>query len=114
MLRKKERLNRETFNRFFSIGKRVHSPIATLVYSPHPTFHASVVVSKKIDSRAVRRNKLRRQAYDIVRNHTQAEPINGVFIIILKPPVVSVGFEELKKEIHALITNIPPSVTKIT
>ncbi len=107
MLKKKERLNREAFNRFFSIGKRVHSPTLTLIYTPHTQLHASVVVSKKVSTRAVRRNKLRRQIYDIVRLSVKAERKTGIFILILKPTGAHADFQGLKKEILSLINQLP-------
>jgi ribonuclease P protein component len=106
MLRKKERLSREAFNRFFSVGKRYHSPSLQLIYSPHDTFHASVVVSKKVARSAVKRNKIRRRIYDIVRNYKQSNNETGVFIIITKPNVATYSYAVLKEEVLGLISSI--------
>jgi len=109
MLPKKERLSRAEFNRFFSMGKRMHSPSVQVVYSPHPELHASVVVSKKVARLAVKRNKIRRRIYDIVRNYRLQNPVTGVFIFLTKPSVNTLTYEALKDEIQTCIqkgTNI--------
>jgi ribonuclease P protein component len=63
MLKKADRLGRVDFDTFFKKGRRFHSEYATLVYSPHSTFHASVVIGKKVHKQAVIRNTLRRRIY---------------------------------------------------
>ena len=103
MLAKKERLTREEFNRFFVSGKRFHSGMMQLVHAPHNSFHASVVVSKKVERRAVKRNKLRRQVYDIVRRAKTHEGLTGVYIIMLKPAAAQLSFQELKEHLTTLI-----------
>lgn len=102
MLQKKERLNRNDFNRFFSAGKRSHSKHFQLIFHPHSSFHASVVVSKKIAREAVRRNKLRRRVYDIVRN-TRENLAVGVYIIITKKGAGELSFAEIKQELNTLL-----------
>ncbi len=99
MLPKKERLTRTEFDRFFSIGRRVHSPSFQVVYAPHASFHASVVVSKKNARLAVERNKIRRRVYDIVRHCKSSEDMSGIFIFLTKPAIRSVPHTSLKEEI---------------
>lgn len=104
MLSKKKRLKRSEFNRFFSIGKKKQTPEFLIIHSPHPTFHASVVVSKKVERTAVKRNKLRRRIYDILRRTQQKTEMSGVYIFITKPGVKNLTYEELKKIIIKSIT----------
>ncbi len=106
MLKKRERLSREAFNRFFSVGRRHHTPSLQLVYAKTDDFHASVVVSKKVKRGAVERNKLRRQIYEIIRNHHRSTALTGVFIVITKPKVSEVTYAALKGELEELITGI--------
>ncbi|MFZ2253149.1 MAG: ribonuclease P protein component [Minisyncoccia bacterium] len=106
MLPKKERLSRLEFNRFFSVGKRQHSPLFQIVFAPHETLHASVVVSKKIAKRAVVRNKIRRRIYDIVRNYHSEERMCGVFIFVVKPGVVTTPYAALKSEVITALQTI--------
>ena len=103
MLKKKERLNREAFNRFFAAGTRLHSPFLQIVYTPHEELHASVVVPKKIERLAVRRNKIRRRIYDILRRTLHGRR-GGIYIVIVKPGVQSPSYEALKAEISNIIT----------
>lgn len=92
MLRKAQRLGRADFSTYFKVGKRYHTDTLTVVYSPLPDFHASVVVSKKVHKQAVVRNKVRRQIYAQLRAKlNQKHP--GVFIVIVKP-----GYLKLKKD----------------
>ncbi len=103
MLRKKERLNRTAFNRFFSSGTRVHSPSLMLVYSPDSEFHASAVAPKKIWKKAVERNKFRRRVYDAVRVLHKEKPLTGAYIFIAKSGAQNTSYDALKKEILELI-----------
>ena len=102
MLAKPQRLSRVQFSSFFKSGKRKHSDVATLVCTPYPTFHASVVVSKKVSKKAVDRNKIRRQIYRQLyilkkQSHT------GVFIVLVKPGFVAVSRKPALLQIKRLI-----------
>ena len=106
MLPKKERLSRASFNRFFSMGKRFHTSLFTVVYTPHPTLHASVVVSKKVSNRAVVRNKIRRRIYDIVRHYRTETGMCGVFIFLTKPEIKNTPYTSLKDGVNAVLEKI--------
>ncbi len=106
MLKKKERLTREAFNRFFSIGKRVHSPALQVIFSPYTTLHVSVVVSKKVAKQAVKRNKIRRRMYDIVRNYSREAEIQGVFIFLVKQPILGMEYAEIRQQVRTQIDDI--------
>ncbi len=104
MLKKKERLNREQFNRFFSTGKRFHSPLITLVYSPSPTFNVSAVAPKKVFKKAVLRNKFRRRVYDVFARAHKESLLEGVFICIAKQDAqTDSSYEVIKKDLISLI-----------
>lgn len=102
MLAKRQRLSRTEFNHFFKIGKRYHSPVATLIVSPHSNFHGSVVVSKKVSKKAVDRNTLRRRAYAQLYQIAQKN-ISGVYILILKPHIRSLPRAKQHQTIADLI-----------
>lgn len=104
MLSKKERLGRESFSHFFRVGKRTHTPSFQYIHAAHPSFHASVVVSKKIAKRAVDRNKIRRRIYDILRRAHTNGSINGVYIILTKNEVGARTYMEMKHEILTHLT----------
>ena len=103
MLRKNERLKRSEFNRFFSLGRRLQSKLFQVVFHPHKSFHASVVVSKKVEKSAVKRNKIRRRLYDILRRHKDAGGKSGIYIIIVKGGANKLSYKELKKELLEII-----------
>ena len=61
----------------------------------------AVVVSKKIDKRAVVRNTIRRRVFEAVRPIFETEDTNNEVVIIVKSSrVKDMPFAELKKEIH--------------
>ncbi len=102
MLKKKERLSRKEFNRFFSLGKKFHSKNIQLIYFTFKTRHISVVVSKKVSKLAVDRNKLRRRVYNIVRNSEK----KGIFIFLMKKNSNTLSYQNIKEELVELINNI--------
>ncbi len=106
MLPKKERLSREEFNRFFSVGKRFQTPSLQVVYAPHTTFHASVVVGKKVAKGAVLRNKIRRRIYDIVRRHKSMYQDKGVFIFFTKAGIEKKSYAQLKEDVETVLGTI--------
>ncbi len=106
MLKKKERLTKKEFDRSFSSGKRVHSPLFTLIYNKADDFHCAVVVGKKVYKKAVARNRLRRQVYGIVYRLSRSEDLRGVYMILIKPAAAQVAQTELRSEIQKLINKV--------
>lgn len=100
MLSRKNRLSRTAFNRFFSLGRRIHSKSFLLVYAPHDSFLVSVVVSKKVAPRAVDRNRIRRRIYDIVRHAAIEDTVRGVFIFITKQPALREELASFREEVR--------------
>lgn len=96
MLPKKERLKRIDFSRFFSVGRRVNTPLFQLIYSEYPSLHVSVVVSKKVSKLAVKRNKIRRRVYDVVRTYRKEAKTTGVYIFIMKAEAAGASYEEIR------------------
>jgi ribonuclease P protein component len=103
MLQKKERLSRAEFNRFFSMGKRFHSPSLMLIYCRDAEFHASAVIGKKIAKTAVLRNKFRRRVYDLFGRMRKEQTFTGVFICIAKEHAQTLTYTALKEEITEII-----------
>jgi len=100
MLTKKQRLTTKEFKTLFEAGKKVHTPLYSVVYVPSSTFHASVVVSKKVARRAVDRNAMRRRVYSIVQNYTQNK---GTFIFLMKKKAFEVEYAVLKEGIQTFL-----------
>ena len=105
MLAKKNRLSRAEFSKYFKTGKRTHSPIATLIISPHDSFHGAVVVGKKVSKKAVTRNKLRRRAYAQLYNRFKNKN-TGVYILVLKPAIVNLTRQEQHRKLSELIDKV--------
>lgn len=106
MLQKKKRLTREEFNRFFAVGRRIHSPTLQIIFTPNQTVHVAVVVSKKVAKHAVQRNKIRRRMYDIVRNYLKETQVTGVFIFLVKKPILTMEFTEIRKMVRSHLDDI--------
>ncbi len=104
MLVKSERLSRAEFLSFFKAGKRTHTEHLTLVFVPYPTFHGSVVVSKKVSNFSVTRNTIRRRIYSELRTLRLAHP--GVYIVVVKPGFATLTKKAMWVEITALIVRI--------
>jgi len=106
MLKKKERLTKKEFDRFFSLGRRYHSSALSLIYSPTLEFHGAVVVGKKVYKKAVDRNRLRRRLYNIIYRTSREKNLKGVYIVLTKAPATNMGFSELKATLENLLNNI--------
>jgi ribonuclease P protein component len=93
------------FTTYFKSGRRIQSPVATLIVSPHQQFHGAVVVSKKVHKSAVKRNRLRRRAYaqlyQALNNHQ-----TGVFILVLKPKLIELTRTEQHQALADLIAQV--------
>jgi ribonuclease P protein component len=64
-------------------------------------FRHRVIISKKLLSKAVQRNKLRRQIYEILRIQTKETPKSTNFDLILIPKknITASSFQEIEKDI---------------
>lgn len=103
MLKKTQRLTTAQFNEYFKSGKVVNSDCFQLRYSPSPSFHAAMVVGKKVSKKAVDRNRLRRAMYNRFYQHKQREQLSGVFICVAKPAARSLSKLELTQAINEII-----------
>ncbi len=106
MLKKKERLTKKEFDRFFSLGKRLHSPFFTIVYTKSDNFHGAVVVGKKVFKNAVDRNLLRRRLYNSLYKLSRADNLKGVYIILSKPQAAKMSFFDLYQEMKTITDSI--------
>lgn len=87
-------------------GKIIRTPELTLRYienSHRVHSRYTVIVSKKVLKSAVKRNRIRRRIYEIIRKeniHTQ--PSFDIAISIFSPNLLEVSHEELRKKIISL------------
>ena len=103
MLKKKERLTRDLFNRSFSVGKRYHSPALQLIVDANGSFHGSVVVGKKIYKKAVDRNKLRRQLYAVLYTFHKSNQTEKTYIFIAKPAIKNMTRKAFVTELQEML-----------
>lgn len=101
MLSKKERLTSKMFDRFFKSGQRQNSDLWQIVYAPATKFQAAVVVGKKVDKLAVKRNKLRRQVYNLLYRYHKDRQLKGVYLVLTKTALKSASFAEIKEQLHS-------------
>ncbi|MFA4814672.1 MAG: ribonuclease P protein component [Candidatus Gracilibacteria bacterium] len=69
-----------------------------------------IIMSKKLEKSAVKRNKKRRQIYEIIRilEKESLVPSQPTFDIVLiaRKPAVTASFDELQKSLRALLTTL--------
>ncbi len=106
MLKKKERLTRKEFDRFFSIGKRLHSPYLQLIYAENDTFHGAVVVGKKVAKKAVDRNTLRRRLYAQVYRDLRLFTPPAVYILVAKAGFAALSRKAASAEASDLLQKV--------
>ena len=96
MLSKKNRLNKQQYNKVFKLGKTVNTPLFMMKYIKNPkNKRFSVVVPKKVIKEAYKRNALRRFIYNLIREHFDSID-DGEYILILKKTYNSESQEKLK------------------
>ena len=81
------------------------------VDSKYPASRLAVVVSKKVYKSAVKRNRIRRRIYNIVRHeishHTKSKDMT---ITVFSPEVLLLDFPSLEKELKLLLqSSMAPS-----
>jgi ribonuclease P protein component len=91
-------------------GKTVRGKMMAARFAPNhrnkaPRF--AVVVSKKIYKSAVKRNRIRRRIYEIIRLLIKPDsPVIDVMINVYSPDVINLPDDKLKKQIHELLKEI--------
>lgn len=90
-------------------GGAVRSRVVTLKYINNPhrsTSRVAVVISKKVLKSAVRRNRVRRRIYEIVRNelpHLQAP--TDLVLLVFAGEVLTMPQDELESTIKHLLSS---------
>ena len=107
MLSRKYRFHSRGGVRFvYQNGKTVRGKKASLVFCENTKgfTRVAVVVSKKVDKTAVRRNKIRRRVYEALRTNMEYIPkeMDYVFVIFSKD-VATMPFSELEGVLGKLV-----------
>jgi ribonuclease P protein component len=99
LLPKKFKLSGFLVSQIIKKGKHWGSPFFTLRYFPLENSLFSVVVPVKVDKRAVVRNRIKRQIYEILRlNLNKFKPKLGI-VILVKKEILGKSYREIEKEI---------------
>lgn len=106
MLPSRKRFSRVAFASFSKDPtlKRVFSEIGTLKYRKTTSQKASVVISKKVEKSAVKRNLLKRRLYNIFKDYIDKKELS--FILYASKAVKELSFVELKAKCNELFKKI--------
>ncbi len=106
MLPSNKRLSRLEFKSFLEKGSKstVFNSSGTLKYLPAEILKASVVISSKVEKRAVLRNKTKRRVYSILSLYEKDfGSIFGIYVFYISKNIKNQTFLELKQNIYDLI-----------
>lgn len=96
-----------SLNTAYSKGKTVRSDSISIKYLPSPKnkkTRVAVVVSKKVEKSAVRRNRIRRRIFEVVRPLIEnIEQPTDIIISVFSAEVANQPFTKLEQSIKQLI-----------
>lgn len=89
-------------------GKKIHSRHFSLIFLKNRTKHScfAVVVSKKINKLATKRNKIRRTFYSYIQTNINKIPTGFNFIIFLRAPVNQQNINQITNYLLQLFPNV--------
>lgn len=105
MLPSKKRLNRHLFEQFLSFPqkKTVFNNIGTLKYKNAEKPRFSVVISSKVEKRAVYRNLLKRRIYSVLSLFIKEKDLNIEGVFYISKNAVTTSFKDLKEGVYELL-----------
>ena len=87
-------------------GRRINTPLVTLIYAPNSRkkTRCAVVVSKKVMKTAIGRNRIRRRVYEAIRLELSAyrSPVDRIFLVHSKE-LLTLPFSDLQTLIESLL-----------
>lgn len=95
-----------SLKRVYRNSKNVRSTNIGLRYAkriPNKPYRAAVVVGKKVHKSAVKRNKVRRRIYEIVRNSENVPEATDLVFTVFSEQVIELSSEELNDLINNLL-----------
>jgi len=108
MLSKKYRIPKSLIALTIKRGFSVYTTNLTLKYLPYkteiPLF--AFIIPKKVSKRAVVRNKLKRRVKAVIKNILNNIKDNHSYVIMFKPSVNELNFNDLEKELTELFNKI--------
>lgn len=108
MLSRKNRFHgHNALNFTYRKGRSVKDDLVSLKYTNNPkrrNFRVAVVVSKKVSKSAVKRNKIRRRIYQIVRDHSKRiKPSYDLVFTVYSLETYSLEYKQLEEIIKQLL-----------
>lgn len=94
-------------------GQAIRSRLITLKFSKNPRRKYSriaVVVSKKVAKSAVRRNRIRRRVYEVIRQQTKFPDRHDLVFLVFSSEVIDLPSPELTKLVRGLLQNAQPNL----
>ena len=117
MLPKENRLTDDyDFRRVKRLGKSYHCPLFKFSFAPRkvsgpPNGETSpsrfgFVISKKIDKRAVARNRIKRLLREVVRENLEKIPDGFDIVFVVRPSIVGKSYEEISIEFDKVLSKV--------
>lgn len=107
MLNKKYRFHSRGGVRYvYQRGKTIRTPKMSLIFVDNPKgfTRTGVVVSKKVEKSAVKRNRIRRRIYEILRlNFDKIPKEKDYLFVVFSKEVMKMPFLELEKLLGELV-----------
>jgi ribonuclease P protein component len=99
LLPRKNRIKKDEFKRIFKEAKAIRTTALTLLCAKNeeleqPQF--AVVISAKVEPKAAKRNRIKRQIREILQKEMENITPNIQMIIICKPEITKMKFEEIQ------------------
>ena len=95
------------FERLFDAGKRYHHQLLVTVVCPRPDTapaRAAFIVGRRVDKRAVVRNKLKRRMRETWRRELASIEDAVDVAFVARPPAAGASFHELAAVMHKHLT----------
>lgn len=106
MFRKNQRINSEEFKKVFEKSKQKNSKSFLFKFLKDEKVKKpkiSVVIPKKVEKGAVKRNLLKRRFYNTIKEELKESFFPYYFIFIIKKEAKKISFNEIKIEIREVL-----------
>lgn len=108
MLATKYRVPRQYIDYILKKGDSYTSKLFIVRYKPNRESFCRyrIIISKKVDPKAVKRNHLRRQSYEAIRISMPKEPISGLDVILIaKKNALKASYQDIEDDLKNNIIN---------
>ena len=109
MLAKKYKIkSSKEFQKIYKHSRKLNSNLLFVKFATnnYDISRFGVVVSRKVSSLAVKRNKIKRQIFSVLRDIVKQFNKSYDIILIARKKISQVNYQEIKKDIIRLLKNI--------